>query len=107
MLYIVTFPGGWFKLGHISADFWHRACQFWTKTHPTDLRGKLAPENVELQALFVGGRKEEQKLFADFPPKVGEFFHESETSMQALLEAAHEMYEALPLSPKPVGRKCS
>ena len=101
MLYIAAFPGGWFKLGHTSTDFWRRACQFWTNTHPTDLRGKLGPENVELQALFVGGRAEEQQLFAEFQPRCGEFFHESERSMQSLLEAARLKFDALPLPPKP------
>ncbi len=100
MLYIVSFPGGWFKLGHTATDFWRRACQFWTNTHPTELCGKLGPENVELLALFAGGREEEQRLFSEFPPKCGEFFHESELSLQSLLDAAAK-FDALPLPPKP------
>ena len=100
MLYIAAFPGGWLKLGHTSVDFWRRACQFWTNAHPTDLCGKLGPENVELQGLFGGGRKEEQQLFAEFPPQIGEFFHESERSLQSLLEAARLKFDPLPLPPK-------
>ncbi len=88
MLYIAAFP-------------WRRACQFWTSAHPPDLCGKLGPENVEFQGLFAGGRAEEQQLFAEFPPKCGEFFHDGELSLQALLEAARLKYDALPLPPKP------
>ena len=104
VLYIAAFPGGRFKLGRTSVDFWCRACQFWTNAHPTELRGKLGPENVELLALFAGGREEEQRLFSEFPPKCGEFFHESELSLQSLLDAAAK-FDALPLPPKPeIGR---
>ncbi len=101
MLYVASFPDGWLKLGHTSVDFWTRASRFWTNTHPPDLCGKLGPENVELQALFVGGRVEEQQLFADFAPHVGEFYHESKASLQTLLEAMRLKFDALPLSPKP------
>ena len=101
MLYIASFPGGWFKLGYTATDFWRRACQFWTNTHPPALCGKLGPENVVLQALFVGCREDEQQLFSEFPPQVGEFFHESERSLQSLLEAVRLKFEALPLPAKP------
>ena len=101
MLYVASFPGGWFKLGHTTAEFWQRAAHFWTNTHPTDLCGKLGPENVELLALFVGGYAEEQQLFAEFPPKCGDFYHESERSLQSLLEAARLKFEALPMPQKP------
>ena len=107
MLYVALFPGGWFKLGYTSADFWRRACQFWTNAHPTELCGKRGPENVELHSLFVGGYAEEQQLFAEFTPQNGEFFHESATSLQTLLEAARLKLEALPLPPKPEWGDCA
>jgi hypothetical protein len=88
MLYLASFPGGWFKLGHTSQDIWQRVCQFWTNTHPTDLCGKLGPEDVRVKALFAGGYAEEQQMFAESVPQCGEFFHESSTSLQTILVTA-------------------
>jgi DNA-directed RNA polymerase subunit RPC12/RpoP len=106
MLYVVSFPDGWFKLGFTSTDIWSRACLFWTNTHPTDLCGKLGPDGVRVEALFAGSYAEEQALFELFPPQCGEFFHESTQSLQALLEDASRKYEALPIPPRPEGFPC-
>ena len=98
MLYVISFPDGWFKLGHTS-DLWQRVCHFWTNKHPTDLCGKLGPEDVQVIALFAGDLAEEQQLFAEFAPQCGQFFHESSTSLQTILAAAGK-FEALPVPPK-------
>lgn len=96
MLYVVKFANGWFKVGHTSNDIWTRACHFWTNQHPTELCGKLGPDDVEIVALFAGGREEEQALFAKFPPKRGEFYDEG---LEALLSSI-ELPE-LPVPEKP------
>lgn len=101
MLYVIQFANGWFKLGHTSSDVWTRACQFWTNTHPTDLCGKLGPDDVQVLALFVGGREQEQSLFKRFPPKCGEFYHEGDLRPDELI-AAIEL-DRLPVPAKPVG----
>ena len=106
MLYVISFPDGWFKLGHTS-DLWQRVCHFWTNKHPTDLCGKLGPEDVRVIALFAGGLVEEQQLFAEFAPQCGEFFHESSTSLHAILAAAAAKFEALPVPPRPDWGTCS
>ncbi len=106
MLYVVSFPCGWFKLAHTSQDIWHRVCQFRTKKHPTDLCGKLGPEDTQAQALFAGGYAQEQQMFAEFTPQCGEFFHESSTSLQKILEAARGKFEALPVPPSPDWGSC-
>ena len=102
MLYVVAFPDGWFKLGHTSTDIWSRACHFWTNTHPPDLCGKLGPDDIRVVALFHGGYAEEQELFAQFPPQWGEFFHDSFTNVEGLLEAMSK-FEPCPVPPKPEG----
>jgi len=101
MIYIVRFPGGWFKLGHTSTDIWTRASQFWTNSHPTELCGKLGAENVSVEALFTGSFAEEQALFAIFKPQRGEFFDESQQSLQELLSLVELMLERLPTPTKP------
>ena len=96
MLYVVRFPNGWFKVGHTSSDIWTRACQFWTNQHPTELCGKLSPDDVEIVALFAGDREEEQAIFARFPPKCGEFYDEGLEALVGSIELAK-----LPVPEKP------
>jgi hypothetical protein len=103
MLYLVRFPDGWFKVGFTSTDIWSRASLFWTNKHPTDLCGRLGPEDVRIEALFAGSHDEEQEVFAQFPPQCGEFFHEATQGLDVVLQFMRSKFESLPIPARPEG----
>lgn len=99
MLYLIRFSNGWYKVGHTSTDIWKRACCFWTNSHPADLCRELGPEHIQIEALFAGGRDEEQTVFKAFPPHCGEFY--KETPLDTVLEFMKSNFAVLPIPPKP------
>ena len=103
MLYVVSFPDGWFKLGFTYSNVWTRVCLFWTNKHPADLCGKLGPDDIKIEALFTGGHTEEQALFSEFQPQCGEFFHDTAQNLNAFLKMMRTRHEELPIPPRPKG----
>lgn len=98
MLYLVRFGASWIKFGHTN-NFWLRAERFWTAVHPKALCGQLGADNVELLALFAGGRAEERELFARFPPDCGEFFEAGR--LEEIMQYATASFAPLPAPERP------
>ena len=98
MLYLFEVLGtdfikfGWTK----HANPWMRIQNgFWTNSHPIELCGKLAPENLNLVHVFDGGLKEEQIIQSIFPSYEFEFW--KRTDLEKIVTFMRMMLEEKPL----------
>ena len=88
------------KMGFTGHCPWRRVANgLWSNIHPPQCCNRLSWHDLELIALFKGGKSDEAAIQRALPPSHGEFWEQA--MLPPLLGVMGFLLEPLPLPPKP------